>query len=210
MSLLPCPKWETDEPSKLPDIAQAASGVYDFFARQNPKKYVLTHGDLKDWHRMLFAKVVPVPYFAGNYRGKHKDRHCLDTPIFVNGVSGSPPENVEDEMRKFSEQMGSSIKSTDEYFAKTDHQVNRLKAVVQLAAFIGGSIIRIHPFINGNGRIARMAMNFIFHRYYGQTPFYIDRPNHPDYSSASAIAMKQGNYTPLYQYLLEIWALRTR
>jgi len=156
---------------------------------------------------MLFAKAVPVPYFAGNYRGKQKNRYCLDTPIYVAGVPGSSPEKVEDDMRKFSEEMGRSIRSTDEYFAKTDHQVKRLKAVIQLAAFVGGSIIKIHPFINGNGRIARMAMNFILHRYYGKTPFFVDRPSHPDYSSASAVAMREGNYTPLYQYLLELFAL---
>ena len=206
MSLLPCPKWVTDDPSKLPVIAQAASAIYDFFTRQNPKGYILGYGDLKEWHRKLFTKVVPVPYYAGNFRGTDKAKPCLDTPIYVANIPGAAAKDVEAEMKAFSEQLDKAIRNTDEYVAKNISSIAKLQAAAQLAAYAGGSVIKIHPFINGNGRVARLTMNFILHRYLGKTPFFIDRPSHPDYSTASALVMRDGNYVPLYQYLVEILA----
>jgi hypothetical protein len=67
----PCPEWVNPEPfEKLPFIATAASRLVSVFVKQNEKRHILGHGDLKDWHRALFERVVPVPYYAGNYRSK--------------------------------------------------------------------------------------------------------------------------------------------
>jgi hypothetical protein len=50
-------------------------------------------------------------------------------------------------------------------------------------------------------------MNFFLYRYLGKMYFSINRPPTYDYAQASAIAMADGNFTPLYQYLLQIIAL---
>jgi fido (protein-threonine AMPylation protein) len=206
LKLLDCPKWVDDRDAALPGIAKAASAFWRFLERQNPKLYILTHGDLKEWHRKLFERTVPVPYYAGNYRQEDPFKPCLDQDIHVDGTLGAPAADVERLMKKFSEQLQAATQSTDEYLASRTGPL-RVKAAVQIAAFAGGSIIQIHPFINGNGRIARLAMNFYLHRYLGFTPFFIDRPTNPDYSAASAIAMATGNFVPLYQYLLELIAV---
>jgi fido (protein-threonine AMPylation protein) len=184
----------------------AASGIFDFIVRQSPKRYILNHGDLKSWHLKLFADVVPVHYYAGNYRGPSKAHPCLNTDVAVGPNRGAPASQVESEMRKFSEDLEAHIRATDEFIDRSRSPKDRLKAAVQLAAFVGGSIIKIHPFLNGNGRIARFAMNFILHRYLDKTPFFIHRPPHADYEGASEIAMREGNFIPLYQYLLTIMA----
>jgi len=174
--------------------------------RQNPKLYILTHGDLKLWHKRLFEKTVPVPYYAGNYRQKNPSKPCLEGDAQVGGVYGAPFEQVEELMEKFSDQLSASTTSTDEFLADQKPLVARVQAAAQLAAFAGGSIIKIHPFVNGNGRIARLAMNFYLHRYLSRVPFFIDRPTNPDYSTASRIAMQFGNFVPLYQYIIELLA----
>lgn len=207
MSLLPCPEWITEEPSKLPAIAQAASAIHDFFARQASKRHILNHGDLKQWHRKLFEKVVPVAYYAGNYRGIDSNRPCLNGEARVGSNFGTVAANVASEMRSFSEELEKVTHATDEYIDRTESAIARLQAAVQLAAFAGGSIIRIHPFVNGNGRVARLAMNFFLYRYLGKTPFFINRPPEVDYATASEIAMRDAVYVPLYQYLLQIIAL---
>jgi hypothetical protein len=110
-------------------------------------------------------------------------------------------------MKKFSDELGQFAVSTDEFLASERPQIVRVQAAAQLAAFAGGSIIKIHPFVNGNGRIARLAMNFFLHRYLNRVPFFIDRPNNPDYSTASGYAMQTGNFVPLYQYVVELLAI---
>lgn len=207
MKLLDCPKWEQDDDSALPGIAQAASAFVRFLNRQNPKHYVLTHGDLKDWHKKLFQNTVTVPYYAGNYRREDPAKPCLNTEVHVGGILGAPVADVERLMKRFSEELERATISTDEFLAAPRSPLLRIQAAAQIAAFAGGKIIQIHPFVNGNGRMARLAMNFFLHRYLNVIPFFIDRPTNPDYSTASRIAMQTGIYVPLYQYLVELLAL---
>jgi fido (protein-threonine AMPylation protein) len=207
LKLFDCPDWKSDENSALPDIAQGASAFVRFSNRQNPKRYILTHGDIKEWHKKLFLKTVPVPYYAGNFRSIDPAKPCLNTPVYVNGVPGAPAAEVAEQMKRFSDELGRATKSTDEYLTSERSPVERYQAAAQLAAFAGGKIIQIHPFRNGNGRMARMVMNFFLLRYLNYAPFYIDRPKHPAYAPASQIAMQYGVVIPLYQYLLELIAL---
>lgn len=207
MPLLPCPEWNTEDSGKLPDIAQAASAIFDFIRRQNPKRYILGHGDLKVWHRELFNKVAPVRYYAGNYRGIHSGRPCLDAQVGVGPNLGTPPAKVEEEMKKFSENLERNTHATDEFVDRSASPITRLQAATQLAAFAGGSVIQIHPFLNGNGRVARFTMNFFLYRYLGKMYFTMSRPPEYDYAQACAVAMADGNFTFLYQYLLQIIAL---
>ena len=197
----------TDEDSALPGIAQGASAFLRFLGRQNPKQYLLTHGDIKEWHKKLFLKTVPVSYYAGNYRSIDPAKPCLNTDVQVDGILGAPVADVEQLMKKFSEELERATKSTDEYLASERPMIERIQAAAQLAAFAGGKIIQIHPFVNGNGRMARMVMNFFLHRYLDRLPFFIHRPPGADYKTASKFAMDHGVYGPLYQYLVEVIAL---
>ena len=207
MKLIDCPEWKNDDNSALPDIASAGFSFFKFMERQNPKRYVLNHGDLKAWHKKLFENCVPVHYYAGNYRQNDPNKPCLQENVGVAGIPGAHFDEVDDQMRHFSDDLAKNTLSTDQFLGAEVSPVTRVKAAAQLAAFAGGTIIRIHPFLNGNGRIARLAMNFFLHRYLDKIPFFIDRPKNPNYSIASRIAMESGNFVPLYQYLVELLAI---
>lgn len=196
-----------DDPSKLSIIADGASAIFDFIVRQSGKRYILSYGDLKDWHKRLFAKVVPLGYYAGNFRGINSARPCLNGEVAVGNNLGSSPEVVEQEMKAFSGELERATKATDEFMERNPAAIAKLQAAVQLAAYAGGSIIKIHPFVNGNGRVARLAMNFFLYRYLGKLPFMLHRPPEVDYAQASEVAMREGNFTPLYQYLLQVIAI---
>jgi fido (protein-threonine AMPylation protein) len=171
VKLFDCPKWIHDDDTALPGIAQAASAFFRFIERQNPKSYLLTQGDIKQWHLNLFGETVPVSYYAGHYRGEYPNKPCLNTDVHVGDVFGTPAAQVEEAMHHFSEELVRATKATDEFIASSKSELDRIKAAVQLAAMAGGSIIQIHPFVNGNGRMARLIMNFFLHRISNESHF---------------------------------------
>jgi len=82
------------------------------------------------------------------------------------------------------------IGETDQFLSIVRLPADGARAVVQLAAVLSGTFIKIHPFLNGNGRISRLIVNYVSARY-GYGPLYRlpeNRPIDPDYESASANA----------------------
>src|SRR5438046_2925028 len=82
------------------------------------------------------------------------------------------------------------------------------KACHQAAsAFV--EFIRIHPFLNGNGRVGRMVVNYVFKLYGYAMPFsqsYVRPPEH-EYAVVSAAAMgSNSDSKPFYRYLLNVFA----
>jgi fido (protein-threonine AMPylation protein) len=207
---LPCPEWKNEQepPDKLDDLVRAAVAIYEFIRRQNQKKHTLNHGHLKTWHAKLFKGVAPVPYYAGNYRSADQQRPCLNVDVQVAGIPGASFQDVARRMTQFSEQLESATVDTDKFFAAQKSPELRLKAAVQLASVAAGSVIQIHPFLNGNGRIARLAANFFFNRYGFRMPFYVERPSEfaAEYATASQAAMASGDFRPLFQYFILLLA----
>jgi fido (protein-threonine AMPylation protein) len=208
LSDLPCPEWKQPEPpEKLAAIARGADAIFQFIQRHNPQRYLLGHGDLKVWHGKLFKDAVPVSYYAGRYRSNDPARPCLNRDVNVGSVNGAPFDQVGDLMSKFSDQMRLYTQHTDDFCDRQTSAVLRLKSAAQMAAFAATQIIHIHPFLNGNGRIARMTSNFFFNRYGFRMPFYVERPA-PDteYGPASQYAMATGDPAHLYQYFVTLMA----
>jgi fido (protein-threonine AMPylation protein) len=211
LSHLPCPEWKNEqEPfDKLDSIVRAAESIYEFIQRQNQKKNLLNHGHLKGWHAKLFSGVVPVPYYAGNYRSTEPRHPCLNVDNQVNGVRGAPFQDVLKKMTEFSELLASTTLDTDKFVASQKSAELRLKAAAQLAALAAGRLIQVHPFLNGNGRIARLTADFFFNRYGFRMPFFIPRPGtlgvDAEYGPASQSAML-GDFNPLFRYFVVLMA----
>jgi Fic family protein len=65
-----------------------------------------------------------------------------------------------------------------------------------------GVFIKVHPFINGNGRVSRLVANYLCYRHNLPMPF-VDPSNRPpdtQYWQSMSLAM-QGSKTMLWQYL---------
>lgn len=79
----------------------------------------------------------------------------------------------------------------------------RLVAAVALACQVFELVLRIHPYVNGNGHVARFVLLAILGRYgYWPRALTIDpRPGHPGYL-AMIIAYRDGDPRPLEEFIL--------
>lgn len=68
-------------------------------------------------------------------------------------------------------------------------------------------MVRIHPFIDGNGRTARACVNYFARRYGGQMPLPFERPTVDDYKDAQRTYQQRRIYDHFADYLRTMWPL---
>jgi len=77
--------------------------------------------------------------------------------------------------------------------------------VIEVAAFAHSEWVRIHPFVNGNGRTSRIWANLIMQRY-GMPPVLAMRPRPADDSyGQSAGACMRGDSAPLAAFIRKLY-----
>ena len=199
-----CPDWSGAESAeKLPHVVL---GMFEFhrFVFRNAKVHIIDHGDIKTWHGRIFKKVVPLFYYAGNYRADDLTKPCLQMDVAVDGSPGAPFQRVPDLMRQFSSDLSSSVSKTSRYISSGSvSPTQRTRAVFMLVAFAVGRFLQIHPFRNGNGRMSRLLGNYLLHRfdYPLLHPHPYDHPVGREYDVAAEACM-QGDFTLMFQFIL--------
>lgn len=89
------------------------------------------------------------------------------------------------------------------------HDEENVLHAVTLSAMLHYKFVRIHPFDDGNGRIARLLMNYVLLRN-GLPPVIIKTADKANYLRALHLA-DVGDYAPFIQYIGEqlVWSLET-
>ena len=158
---------------------------------------------VKGWHREMLEGVdIPDDAYRGGFRG---DAHpaLRDYEITVGGLETRACD-VAGEIIRLILELQARISSLDELDERGDPSIleaDFVESVLDAAAWLHGEWIRIHPFVNGNGRTARMWVLWLCARY-GLPQLLPLRPR-PDmgYAPASILSMI-GNHGLLFQYLL--------
>ncbi len=99
------------------------------------KKKEIKEGDILQLHKLVLDKINP------DYAGKYRDRQ-----VFISGATHVPPSASE--VRKLMKQVLSELNNRDK----------KVKAVIS-ASKVHYLTAKIHPFIDGNGRVARLLLN---------------------------------------------------
>ena len=121
------------------DEATGHSKAYDFIFEIIEKENIEL-SDILKIHQLFYQQIDPDN--AGNYRSKK---------VFISGMDTKlpPPEQLNELMLQFEKEITS--------LRETYHPI-------KYAAIIHNKLVTIHPFLDGNGRTARLLMNLLLLR----------------------------------------------
>ncbi|MBM3303518.1 MAG: Fic family protein [Candidatus Aenigmarchaeota archaeon] len=115
--------------------------AFEFLESITSKSHTLTEDTVKQIHKIILSKIEDE--YAGRYR---------ELNVRILGAIKSPPryEKVPDLMEGFIDRVN---KNPDKLSA------------IEMAAYIHYKFVEIHPFVDGNGRTARLLMNLFLMRH---------------------------------------------
>lgn len=133
------------------------------------KNAVLNEWDIKNIHRLVLRTIDDEN--AGTYRTEN---------VIISGAKHRPPPHF-----LVQEQMENLIKQYNGEW-QGFHPINR-------GSLLHGELVRIHPFVDGNGRTARLLLNFEFIKE-GFPPVIIKKEMRPEYYDFLDFAHITGDY----------------
>jgi fido (protein-threonine AMPylation protein) len=197
------PAWDDEVASTKAD-ENLASVALVIRSASSASRATPTDSLARAWHReMLDGIAIPDDAYRGGFRG---DAHpaLLDYEVTVGGLPATRACDVAGEISKLISELQARVQILDELDAQENPTLLEpafVKTVLDTAAWLHGEWIRIHPFVNGNGRTARMWVLWLCSRY-GLPQLLPMRPR-PDmgYGPASLLSMT-GDHGLFLQYLL--------
>ena len=160
----------------------------------------LSHHAMKSWHQLLTrhqehavgvrdGRRVPIALRRGDYKLRPNNPRRPDGVVH----EYCPPEQTRSEMDRLLEM-------------HHGHADRRLPAEAE-AAWLHHRFVRIHPFQDGNGRMARLLMAYVFARR-GEFPPVIGMEQRQDYIMNLELA-DRGDLRPFVEYLADLAAITT-
>jgi hypothetical protein len=193
--------WNDDPPDSQARIEANIRAVGAQIYAEAPRREQPSVASAQDRQRAVYAGVsLPVPYYAGELRDS--DRRfpgLIDYEVQVGRLPGVPAGKVPAELELLRSRARSAIAGPDGAMpvGRPPATPIELRSALLLAANLHGEWVRIHPFANGNGRIARLWVMWVAARY-GLPPFIRlkPRPAGLPYEGAAMAAMS-GRHTPM-------------
>jgi hypothetical protein len=206
------PSWQEDDPRNLSLIQRNAAQLITVLRATAAERVLTTCEELCRWHARIYAGCeVPVASYVGHFRGDPTVPELIDYEVGLGArLKDGNLEKMGVWARLVSQEMGAVLAGLNAVFAELDARLpvgkspttpDDILAVISFTALAHGECLRVHPFANGNGRIARLLVAFICLRY--ELPMFLHikpRPESDDYIRASRDSMGRppgfaGNHT---------------
>lgn len=162
----------------------------------------------QEWHRETYRGIsLPVPYYAGEIRDSDPAYpELFGYEVAVGTAPGMPSADVPAALAGLEAGLNAVVAHLDGVIPVSAQPtaVTDLYAILEVAAIAHGEWVRIHPLANGNGRIARLWVNWVAVRY--GLPFFLalkPRPADLVYGVAAAASMR-GDHRPMVVALLTL------
>ncbi len=193
--------WNDDPAGSGARIAANIRAVGAQIYADAPRREQPSVAAAQDWHRALYTGVpLPVPYYAGEVRDSDpRFPELIDYEVQVGRLRGVPAAQVPAELEILQTRARRAIAGPDGALPVGCRPTTalELRAVLLLAANLHGEWVRIHPFANGSGRIARLWVIWVAARY-GLPPFIRLKPRPAGLPyAAAALASMSGQHTPM-------------
>jgi fido (protein-threonine AMPylation protein) len=197
------PAWD-DEVETERARANLARLAVSIASESNESRSLPTADLARSWHReMLDGVDVPDKAYRGGFRG---DDHpaLIDYEVTVGGLPTTRACDVSSEVRNLLTDSKIRVTELDDLDAMTDPTMlapDFVKEALDAAAWLHCVWVKIHPFVNGNGRTARMWILWLCGRY--GIPQLLELRPRPGmgYNGAAQLGVT-GDYSMLLRYLL--------
>jgi hypothetical protein len=183
-------EWDADSPRLRRNLTEVLRDARDRALRRE----VPSLEDVRRWHRDTMAGLeVPDVSCVGRFRGEPS---LESVRVWVGPHEGVPPDEVAEALRAFEQTLQQAVVALDALYPRgQDIDVDGLAAVIDLCAWAHAEWVRIHPFVNGNGRTARILANSLLMRY-GVPPVIRLRPRPNGGYGIAADAAMTGDWRP--------------
>lgn len=192
--------WNDDPPGSAPqietNIRAVAAGIYATAVHRELPAFAAAQA----WHRAVYAGVsLPVPYYAGEFRDSDRRfPELIDYEVQIGRFRGVAAARVPAELELLQTRAQDAVAGPDRAIAVGAPPATplELRAVLLLAANLHGEWVRIHPFANGNGRIARLWVMWVAARY-GLPLFLLLKPRPAGLPYTASAASMSGQHSPM-------------
>lgn len=129
----------------------------------------LSEWQIKNIHAIVLKGIIPSE--AGRYRQEN---------VFISGAEHVPPDFL---------QVPEQMQAMMEWY----HEEGQKRHAVERAAILHSDFVKIHPFVDGNGRTARLLLNFELMKA-GFVPIVMKKEKRLDYYNALDYSHVTGKY----------------
>lgn len=157
------------------------------------------------WHRTLFdgLSIVPDPCYLGGYRGSAHP-WLAGYEVTVGMHDGVPAKLVGHQLGMLFLSLGARMADLGRAIAPDQRKsAAEIEHVAELAAWLHGEWIRIHPFANGNGRVGRLLANYVLARFRLAPALRLKPRPGPAYEAAARASMR-GDHSRMAQWVVEL------
>ena len=206
------PWWQEDDPKNLSLIQGNVAKLITELRATATDRVLPTREELCRWHARLYAGCdVPIAGYVGHLCGDPTVPELIDYEVGLGArLKDGNPEKMGLWARQVGEEIEAVLAGLRAVFVELDARLpigkspttpEEILALISFTALAHGECLRVHPFANGNGRIARLMVAFICLRY--SLPMFLHikpRPESEDYIRASRDSMGRppnflGNHT---------------
>ncbi len=199
------PDWDADSERLRSNLGQVMEATRQHALARRPPSLELA----RNWHGAMMHGLTPrppaEPSWFGCFRGEEGQENI---GIRVGAHEGTHPTVVSRDLEQFEVHLGELVTFLDEQLPSGKALDSAtVEMVLQLMGWTHNEWVRIHPFANGNGRIARIWANWGAMRY-GLPPFVRLRPRpagdaYANAASAAITGDQASMVTVFRQMLLE-------
>jgi Fic/DOC family len=150
--------WDEDDSQVRGRIQANLAVLFPDIVASGRRRDPLTIDLVKDWHQLMLGGIpLAQPEVAGGLRGSGPQEGRLRTcRVTVDGIlQAVPPGQVRSKMSIFERRLHEKITALDPLIPAKAPPEQREEQVLELCAWGHGELVYVHPFADGNGRMAR-------------------------------------------------------